>query len=125
MDKAHLNRRLTRWGYFIGLQAAADGYPPESAINRIMCGSPPRPTSKILVLDLPPDVWRIQFAVRNLPEIYQSALIAHYALPPKDNGVMHTRRELADILRIHPETLRKRLSRGRRKLAYLLDLSRS
>lgn len=127
MDKRHLRHRLTRWGYFIGLQAAADGYPPASTITRIMMApAPGKPSSKILVRDLPPDVWRMHFVIKALPEHLQEALLAHYALPPKETPsgvIMRTGRDLANLLGISHDAYRGRLKRAHRKLGQLLDLT--
>ena len=116
-----MNYLLGRWGHYIALQHATTGYPTTNALLQALSGGRGRPGSRPLGKDLPSDVWRVEQAVNGLPGIYRNALLAFYALPPKEDGLIRTRVEIAALLGTTPGAFRKRVYRARQKLA--IDLS--
>ena len=117
---------LKYWGYFKGLQYAADGYPAESAIAHIMTGSSPFPGHKVLVLDMTPRAWQINARVMLLPRSLVEVVVGRFCLPVKaDTGALYTANEIADVLGIHLRTYfdRLRVARDRYRRSVFGELA--
>jgi hypothetical protein len=107
---------LRRWGFWVGLQYAAEGYSPTSTLSQIFSGRSDNPGHRVLCID-PPErsrFWEINRSVLMLRREFYEVLVAKYALPPKVTGHYHYISELARFLHIEPETFIDRLSRARR-----------
>ena len=120
-DRDALESELKRWGYFKGRQivAALEGYSPTSIMQIIREKMPAFPVlgHKVLIKDLPPDVWVTNFEVFDLPADLANALIARYCVPPRaEDGRMFTKAELAEAQGCHRSTYMRRLRRARRHL---------
>lgn len=92
---------LRYWGWWKGIQCAADGYAPESTIKKLLSG---RGTAgsrhRVLCKDMPARAWEINGRVMCLPGALRLALFARYCLPVKGNGHPYNEHELATILNV-------------------------
>lgn len=106
---------LKRWGFWKGLQYAADGWPPSNTLAQIMSGRADRPGHRILVLEMPAEVWRINAAVMKLPTDYVAVLVSRYCLPVQaETGEPYAVDFLASLLGISPGRYATRLDAARR-----------
>lgn len=105
---------LKRWGFWLGIQYAADGYPPSSTIEHIFSGRGDNPGHRVLCIDPPERFWDINRRVLFLRREFYEALVARYALPCKPTGIPYYPSELAGLLRVKPHTYVDRLASGRR-----------
>lgn len=115
---------LKRWGYWNGRLLAADGYPPEEVVSRLKAGYSGRPGHRVLIPDMPADVWPINAVIAGLPDVLREVLIARYCLPPKHvydrNGKLYTVtryeiEELAEVIGISTSEYRRRLTEAKRR----------
>lgn len=113
---------LRRWGFWCGLQYAADGHSPINTLKQILSGRGNNPEHKILVIDPPERVrfWEKNARVLMLRREYYEALVAYYCLPMKKDGHPYRASELGEFLGIKPEAYLDRLARGRRGYKSLL-----
>ena len=106
---------LRRWGLWLGIQYAADGYPPTSTLEHIFSGRGDNPGHRILCVDPPARFWEINRNVLMLRRELYEALVAKYALPCRPGTAEHYyTSELAGFLRIEPELFLDRLIAGKR-----------
>jgi len=109
-----VHEELSYWGYWQGLQLAADGAPPQSIIKQLDMPPGPRSRDKILILDPPKRWWPIHRVILTLEYDHRKALIARYAVPPREDGTMRTHGELAEILGWWPEEYSDKLRAAKR-----------
>jgi hypothetical protein len=106
---------LRRWGFWVGIQYAAEGYSPMSTLSQILSGRSDRPGHRILCID-PPE--RVGFAALNnrvlmLRREFYEVLVARYALPCKADGQPYRSSEVAPMLGISGSLFADRLTRAR------------
>lgn len=105
---------LSYWGFWKGLQYAAEGYSPASTLAQIFSGRSDNFGHRILCLDMKPRAWSINGRIYNyLPMEEIEALIARYCLPVRPDGHPYRATELAGFLEITPEDYLHRLGNGR------------
>lgn len=113
---------LRYWGYHIGKQYAADGYPDENPLLALLSGhsdlNPVGARFGVNMIDVPADAWRIHQIVLDLPRDLRDVLIARYCLPVDESGRPYEARVLAEALRLSVRTYFRKLADARRK--YLL-----
>lgn len=107
---------LIRWGYWLGVQHAAEGYSPTNTLARLMSGRSAVGGHKILCVD-PPErsrFWEINRNVLQLERELYEVLLSRYALPYKDELTRERYRmtELAVFLGITPERYLTLLARA-------------
>lgn len=113
-EQSVVNADLSYWGFWKGLQYAADGYSPENTLAQIFSGRSDNPGHRVLCLDMKPRAWAINGRLyRYLPMALIEALTARYCLPVKPDGQPYRATELAEFLGIKPEDYINRLARGR------------
>jgi hypothetical protein len=109
-----VNADLSYWGFWKGLQYAAEGYSPANTLAQIFSGRSDNPGHRILCLDMKPRAWQINGRIyRYLPMEEIEALTARYCLPVKPEGHPYRATELAELLCIAPEDYLHRLAQGR------------
>ena len=121
-EQRAVESELKRWGYWCGKQLAADDYPPEEVVSRLKAGYSGHRGHKILIPDMPADVWRINAVIAKMPSILREVLIARYCLPPKHeyregklyNVTRYETDEIAAILGISASLYRRRLTQAKR-----------
>lgn len=112
---------LKFWGYHKGKQYAADGWPPENTLAQLLSGRTNRPGHRVLVLEMPPDAWRINAAVMRLPTDYVAVLVSRYCLPVESStGRPYEPVFLAGLLGIDVQTYRERLAKAREAYGRLI-----
>jgi hypothetical protein len=77
---------LKYWGYHVGKQFAADGYPAENPLLTLLCGhsdlNPLSPRFGVNTKDIPADAWHINsLIVTWVPGYERRTLIGRYCLP--------------------------------------------
>lgn len=113
-EQSVVNADLSYWGFWKGLQYAAEGYSPTSTLAQIFSGRSDNPGHRILCLDMKPRAWEINGRIyRYLPMDEIEALTARYCLPVRSDGQPYRATELAGFLRIDPEDYLQRLANGR------------
>jgi len=116
LEDSVVNSELSRWGFWCGLQYAAEGYSPTNTLSQIFCGRSGRPGHKILCID-PPErtkFWQINARILMLRRELYEALVARYCLPMKATGHPYYPSELAEFLGIDPHVYAHRLALARR-----------
>lgn len=118
---------LRRWGFWCGLQYAAEGYSPTNTLDQIFAGRSGNPGHRILVIDPPARTkfWEINARILMLRRELYEALVAYYCLPCKADGEPYRASEIGGFLGIKPELYLDRLRRGRRgyrSMVFPLDL---
>ena len=112
---------LKYWGYHKGKQCAADGYSPVNTLDQLMSGRGDCGGHRVLCLDMPPEAWRINARVMELPTDYIAVLLARFCLPVKaHNGQPYDAHELAVILGVSVTTYKFRLTQAKRYYRRLL-----
>ena len=106
---------LRRWGFWLGLQYASDGYSPMSTLVQLLCGRGSRTGHRILCLDPPARsrFWEINRQVLQLQREQYEVLAARYALPCKPDGQPYSGREIAPFLGVSEPLFWHRLSAAR------------
>jgi len=122
-DRDALESDLKRWGYWHGRQimAAVDGYyTPISLLARLIEEwqlSRSEPTSKILIVDMPKDVWLVHYEIFDLPYIYIQALTARYCLPARAaDGRAYRKKEICQAVGCNSKAFDKRIVRAKRAI---------
>jgi hypothetical protein len=121
---------LKYWGYSVGKQYAADGYPAENPILNLLCGhsdlNPLAPMFGINVKDIPADAWRINARVMKLRGELRKVLVARYCVPVDyETGRPYTHDVLAEHLGMTARTYGRRLMEARDKFARLVLAERA
>ena len=81
-----VNGDLSYWGFWKGLQYAAEGYSPENTLAQIFSGRAENPGHRVLCLDMKPRAWQINGRIyRHLPMWQIAALTARFCLPARDS----------------------------------------
>lgn len=104
-----------RWGFWTGVQYAAEGYSPTSTLSQILSGRSDRPGHRILCVD-PPEksrFWEINRRVRKLDRELFEVLVARYALPCRPDGQPYRSSEVAPLIGISGTLFAMRLSAAR------------
>lgn len=109
---------LKYWGYHIGKQFAADGYPEDNPLLALLCGhsdvNPLAPRFGLNVKDIPAEAWRINAIVMQLAAFLRATLIARYCLPVDyDTGQLIAPAVIADVMLISEREYFRRLSIAR------------
>lgn len=107
---------LSRWGFWCGIQYAAEGYSPINTLKLIFSGRANNPGHRILCVDPPKRsrFWEINANVLMMRREFYEVLVARYALPMKDTGQPYYVSEIAGFLGITPELYLERLARATR-----------
>jgi hypothetical protein len=83
--EARADSDLKYWGFHVGKQWAADGYPTSNTLLNALSGrsdlNPLSPTFGVNIRDIPAEAWRINALVMKLRGEHREVLIARYALP--------------------------------------------
>lgn len=109
-EQSVVNAELSHWGFWKGLQYAADGYAPANTLAQIMSGRTENPGHRVLCLDMPKRAWEVNSVVMRLPTDYIAVLIARYCLPVDPaTGRPYEIPYLAGLLEISIPTYRQRL----------------
>lgn len=112
---------LCHWGPRYRRILLSDGYSPFSPFAGLLEGRGGRFMSRVLVPDMTERAWRTNREVWSLPTDLAWALVARYALPPRDvDGQLFTSREIGQALDCSPDTYRQRVTEGRKKLRLLI-----
>ena len=112
---------LKYWGYHKGKQYAADGWSPINTLAQLLSGRTNRPGHRILVLEMPPEAWRINASVMRLPTDYIAVLVSRYCLPVEPTtGRPYDAPYLAGLLGIDAQTYRNRLAKAREAYGRLI-----
>jgi hypothetical protein len=107
---------LRFWGRQFQKVLLDEGYADRSAIDRIFEGIAHLNGHNILCREMHEDAYRVHRRIVQMVAIYRYALIANYCVPPKPDGTLFTRRELARYLDCSLETYKKRVQRGSKLL---------
>jgi hypothetical protein len=108
---------LSRWGFWCGIQYAADGYSPINTLKLIFSGRGNNPGHRVLCIDPPTRTrfWEINANILMMRREFYEVLVARYALPCKPStGHPYYASELAGFLGITPELYLERLARATR-----------
>lgn len=109
-----VENELKYHGFFHGIQLAADGFSPINILSQLLMPKGPPSGHKILVMEPPERWWRIHRLFLTLEVDHQTALIARYSIPPDENGVMLTHKEVARICGWKPYEYRTNLVRAKK-----------
>ncbi len=71
---------------------------------------------RILCPEMSKNVRKVQIAVNSLPNIEEKCIAFRYCAPPKDDGNLYTKRELARVLHMSRYAFNNHLARARKKL---------
>ncbi len=115
---ARAESELKYWGYHVGKQFAADGYPEENPMLTLLCGhsdvNPLAPRFGLNIKDIPGDAWRINATVMQLHGDYRRVLLARFALPMDyATGQPIQAQVIADAMGIPVRTYFRRLEKAR------------
>ena len=127
---------LKYWGFSVGKQYAADGYPPETpgyanfSLKALLSGhSDMNPNAEgfgINLRDMAADAWRINARVMLLRRELREVLIARYCVPINyGTGNPFTHDVLAEALGLSSRTYSRRLTEARDKFARLVLAERN
>lgn len=121
---AQVDADLKYWGYHVGKQYAADGYPSDSPLLNLLCGhsdlNPMSPRFGINVKDIPAEAWRINALVMQLRGELRGVLVGRYCLPVDYETGQPVRAEvIADALAMSVRTYFRRLAHARDKFVRL------
>jgi len=109
---------LKYWGYHVGKQFAADGYPEDNPLLSLLCGhsdlNPLSPKFGVNVKDVPAEAWRINAVVMRIGAILRATLVARYCLPVDyDTGHLVDPEIIADVMEISVREYFRRLNMAR------------
>ena len=115
---------LKFWGYHVGKQFAADGYPADNPLLVLLCGhsdlNPLAPRFGVNVKDIPGEAWAINATVMKLRGELRGVLIARYALPVDyETGHPIDVEIIAEAVHMTPRIYRRRLSEAREQFLRL------
>lgn len=115
---AQVESDLKYWGYHVGKQFAADGYPSECPLLLLLSGhSDLNPLSSkfgVNVADIPGEAWQINSAVMKLRGELRGVLVGRYALPMDYlTGQPIDARIIAEALNMTIRTYFRRLTEAR------------
>jgi hypothetical protein len=116
---------LKYWGYHVGKQFAADGYPADNPLLTLLCGhsdlNPLAPRFGVNVLDIPPEAWQLNSFVMQLDGYLRATLIARYCLPMDyETGQPISPELIADAMAIHVREYYRRLGRARERFSQIV-----
>jgi DNA-directed RNA polymerase specialized sigma24 family protein len=114
---------LRHWGFHVGKQYAASGYPSNSTLLTLLCGhsdlNPLDPKFGVNTIDIPDTAWAINMLIMRLPAYLRSVLIGRYCLPMDyETGRPIEPRVIAEAMHMPVRTYYRHLERARDK--YLL-----
>jgi hypothetical protein len=116
-EKRSLNAILNRWGNWMEKHSHFDGYPGVNILEAYIGSDAGVPGHRILCLEMPIDVYTTHQRVIRLPEQEREAVWLWYVPRVKENGTLWSVGERCEIAGITEETLRKRVSRARMRIA--------
>jgi hypothetical protein len=116
-ERRELNRLLNRWGNWVEKHWDFDGYPSTNILESYIGSDLGAPGHRILCLEMPTDVYATHQRVIRLPEDERAAIWLWYVPVTKENGTIRSIAERCEIAGITEENLRKRVSRGRQRIA--------
>jgi len=100
---------LKYWGFHKGKQCAADGYPPGKSVKEMLAGRGGQSGHRVLVKDMPPRAWEINFRVMRLPSELVAVLIGRFCLPVRADGLPFSEQEVSVALGLSVRTYYRRL----------------
>lgn len=111
---------LRYWGYYVGKQYAADGYPGSCTLLMLLSGhsdlNPLAEQFGVNCIDMPEDVWQINASIMRLRAGLRSVLIARYALPVDyASGQPIQVQVIAAALGLHVRMYHRMLEQARRQ----------
>lgn len=118
-EKKSLNRLLNRWGDWMEKHGHFNGYPAINILESYIGSDAGAPGHRILCLEMPIEVYTTHARVLRLPEAEREAIWLWYVPCVKENGTIWTVRERCELTGISEESLRKRVSRARMRIAGL------
>jgi hypothetical protein len=126
---ARAESELKYWGYHVGKQFAADGYPSDNPILMLLSGhsdlNPLSPKFGVNTKDIPADAWRVNALIMQLGWHHRGPLIARYCLPMDyETGQPISPSVIAEALLMSLRTYFRRLNEARDKF-YLLSVGGS
>lgn len=90
-ERQALRRELSRWGAWQDKQMAHEGYPSADNIQRSIMGAGGGfGGHRVLILDMPDDVWKVNARVMRLPERLQAIIRAVHCNVMTDLGLLST-----------------------------------
>ena len=115
---------LKYWGYHVGKQFAADGYPEENPIMALLSGrsdlNPLAPRFGVNTKEIPEEAWRINAIVMRIPGFLRATLVGRYCLPVDwQTGRPIEARIIAEALHLSARTYFHRLQRARERYLVL------
>lgn len=118
-ERRSLNRLLNSWGNWIEKHWNFEGYPGINILEAFIGSDAGAPGHRILCLEMPIEVYTTHQRVLRLPELEREAIWLWYVPRMKENGTIWSVRERCEVVGISEETLRKRVSRARMRIAGL------
>lgn len=115
-EESAVEHELKRWGWWLGIQYAADGYSPTSTLAQLLSGRGSRIGHRILCKDPPASskFWEYNRTVLKLRRELYEVLVARYAVPCRyDTGQPYRAVELAEFLGLPLHVYVDRLAEAR------------
>ena len=114
---------LGEWGAFVQAHLHHDGFPEENILYRWarvgeIQDTPGR--DKILCVDMPAHLRRVDVALRRFPNLEQKCVTMWFCAPPRDDGEPYTKRQLAKKLKMSKYKFDSILKYGIRRAERLL-----
>jgi hypothetical protein len=115
---------LKYWGYNIGKQFAADGYPSDNPILALLSGHSDvnilAPNFGLNIRDVPARAWQINAIIMRFPRHLRDVLIARYCVPvERETGQPYAAEVLAAALGLHVRQYFRLLRTAREKYLVL------
>jgi len=114
---------LREFGDFVIAHMHHEGYPEENILYRwarIGEVQDPPARDKILCVDMPAHLRRVDVALKRLPNLEEKCVRIWFCSPLKDDGQVYTRRELARMLKMSKWKFDSVLKYGIRRTERLL-----
>jgi hypothetical protein len=109
-----VNALLSQWGAWIWENRDFEGYPSSDPITSFINGAGgSRPGHRIICRDMPKAVTLTHVLWLMLPEHEGVAVYAEYVPGVSETGLMWTRAQKCQVLKLSEEAFRKRLQRAR------------
>jgi hypothetical protein len=121
-----IHGELNRWGHWIESHADYTGFPSANVLVTALmgCGGN-QPGHRVLMLDMPVEIWATHHRVLELTEALQDAVIATFVVRLKDDGTVWTWEEKCRKLGVDEGTMRRRIHRAKIRIAGLDEPVRS
>lgn len=127
--EARADSDLKYWGFHVGKQWAADGYPSSNPLLNALSGrsdlNPQSPYFGVQVRDVPAEAWRINALIMKLRREHRDVLVARYCLPVDYLTGQPIKAEvIAAALHLHVRRYFRLLREAREKFYHLTVVSR-